>query len=87
MGKECIWASLDIGFGAAENVLDQLGSHGMGIADREIAVITFSVVMSLAGGLYRSAGAFDIDLHAGGWYVALALDASPEHGRRWITHQ
>lgn len=81
VGEQCIWLSVgiypqEIGPGTS-SAIDTLVIQGIGITDCEIGPITFSAISGLGGGLYRSSKASDIDLHANGYYVALAPDANP----------
>jgi len=82
VGEECIWVSMGIepqaiGPGTT-NTIERLVFQGLGISDYDIGAVSFSMISSLGCGFYRSKGASDIDLHANGYYVALAPSANPK---------
>jgi len=82
VGQQCIWLSVgiepqEIGPGTMSSV-DRFVIQGIGIETCEIGSVTFSAISALGGGLYRNANAMEIDLHANGYYVALAPNANPK---------
>lgn len=76
----CIW--VNIGFGQKDwqstwnYRIEQLVIRGLGISNVEVGAAEISMILALGQGLYRAKTASDIDLHASGYYVALAPGGS-----------
>ena len=76
----CIW--VNIGFGEKDwesiwnNRIEQLVIRGLGISNLEVGSAEISMILALGEGLYKPKTASDIDLHASGYYVALAPGVS-----------
>ena len=81
VNQGCIWFNVavepaEVGPGSP-NPIDSLVLRGLGISSCDVGTSDFSLIASIAGGLYKSRGTADIDLHAGGYYIALDPAANP----------
>ena len=77
----CIW--VNVGFTpdewgtSGDYTIDDLVIRGLGFSNVEIGTSKVSLIAAVGGTLYKSKRAGDLDLHASGYYVALAPGVSP----------
>jgi len=72
----CVWVNIGIDqmdwASTWDNRIDQLVIRGLGISNVEVGSAEVSMIVALGQSLYKVKAASDIDLHASGYYVALA---------------
>ena len=81
LNQQCIWFNVGIepqGIGSgAPNVIESLVVRGFGVTACDIGTAEFSASATLGTGLYRAKRSSDLELHAGGYYIALDPTANP----------
>ena len=80
--ESCVWVNVgvdpDVIWGSAgSGAIQAIVVRGVGITGCEIGATQFSGIASIAGNLYKSRGADDIDLRATGYYIALSPSVDP----------